>query len=413
MNRTMHRTARAIVSLTFGLIAAASLAQSPTGRWTGNATVKSQQVPVHLILKTSPDGQISGTFVNGTETSTSTGGELRGAHIILRFDYFARQLEGDLTADTFTGAFSGARIDPEPVQLHRDTAAPTAHGPTITGNWEIAVNSSKGESAWAMKVAPIAPTGHIKAVILRIDGDTGGLYGSYDPARAAYVISRFGDSGAALYTLKPQPDGTLSILDLLHETQPWIAHRPAVARALHLPPPTRSTEQTTLLNPAHPLTFAGTDLDGNKVASTDPRFKDKVVLVAIGGSWCPNCHDEAPFLVELYKRFHARGLEVVDLSFEEAAQLQNPVRLRAFRAKYAIPYPILLEGTPDDLAARLPGAKNLNCWPTTFFIGRDGLVKQIHAGFSGPQTGNAYLDLKAETEAEIDRLLNTRRIAQK
>jgi len=62
-------------------------------------------------------------------------------------------------------------------------------------------------------------------------------------------------------------------------------------------------------------------------------------------------------------------------------------------------------GTPDDLNDRLPQGKNLNSWPTSFFIGRDGLVKQIHAGFSGPATGQAYVDLRKETFALVEKLL--------
>ncbi|MEZ5286715.1 MAG: TlpA disulfide reductase family protein [Vicinamibacterales bacterium] len=46
------------------------------------------------------------------------------------------------------------------------------------------------------------------------------------------------------------------------------------------------------------------------------RFRGKVVLVNISGSWCPNCHDEAPFLAALHRRFKDRGFEIVTLSFE-------------------------------------------------------------------------------------------------
>ena len=70
--------------------------------------------------------------------------------------------------------------------------------------------------------------------------------------------------------------------------------------------------------------------NGRVVSNTDARFQGKVVLVAIGGSWCPNCHDEAPYLEELYRKYHAAGLEVVGLSFEEGDQLKDPARLRAF-----------------------------------------------------------------------------------
>jgi thiol-disulfide isomerase/thioredoxin len=45
------------------------------------------------------------------------------------------------------------------------------------------------------------------------------------------------------------------------------------------------------------------------------------VLVTLMGSWCPDCHDEAPFLESLYRKYRSRGLEIVALSFEEGDQL--------------------------------------------------------------------------------------------
>jgi thiol-disulfide isomerase/thioredoxin len=89
------------------------------------------------------------------------------------------------------------------------------------------------------------------------------------------------------------------------------------------------------------------------VSNTDPRFQGKVLLVEVTGSWCPNCHDEAPFLAELYRKYKGRGLEIVSLSFEEADQLKDPTRLRAFVKKYGLEFPVLLGGDPDEAAAKL------------------------------------------------------------
>jgi thiol-disulfide isomerase/thioredoxin len=77
-------------------------------------------------------------------------------------------------------------------------------------------------------------------------------------------------------------------------------------------------------NPAEPFRFSFPDLNGRMVSNTDARFEGKVVLVNISGSWCPNCHDEAPFLAGLYEKYRSRGLEIVTLSFEEPEQLAKP-----------------------------------------------------------------------------------------
>jgi thiol-disulfide isomerase/thioredoxin len=91
-----------------------------------------------------------------------------------------------------------------------------------------------------------------------------------------------------------------------------------------------------------------------------------VVLINITGSWCPNCHDEAPFLAELDRKYRAQGLEIVALSFEEAEQLPNPRRLRAFIKKYGLDYTVLLAGETGEAKDKLTQAVNWNAWPTTF-----------------------------------------------
>ena len=79
-----------------------------------------------------------------------------------------------------------------------------------------------------------------------------------------------------------------------------------------------------------------------------------MVVLAISGSWCPNCHDEAPFLEELYRQYRDQGLEVVALSFEEAEQLKSLERLRAFVKEYGIDYTVLAPGEPGELAEKFP-----------------------------------------------------------
>ena len=415
------------VALSAALLPGApALAQKVARHWIGTALVTNNgdditaTVPVELDL-TAPakNGSVIGTLRNGDQRSPSSNGTLKGGHLVLRFNSFARTLEGDIKGTAFTGTFGGARIKKSyALSLHADRdgkprstfvsakAVGTDGSGTINGEWEIAVTSDKaGEKAWGLHVAPFGGNGEIRAVIQRIDGDSGNLYGRFDSASGKYTVSRFGDFGATAYTLEPKADGTLRVTNLRDPKESNTARRPEIARKEKLAPPTPPTAQTTMENPNEPLRFSGPNLAGTTISSTDDQFRGKVVIVAIGGSWCPNCHDEAPVLVDLYNKYHAKGLEVVDLSFEEGDQLKNPERLRAFITKYQIPYTVLLMGTPDDLNARLPQGKNLDSWPTSFFIGRDGLVKEIHAGFSGPATGEAFTKLKAETTELVERLL--------
>ena len=117
------------------------------------------------------------------------------------------------------------------------------------------------------------------------------------------------------------------------------------------------------------------------MTNRDPRFRGKVVLVNITGSWCPNCHDEAPFFAELYARYHAQGLEIVALDFEEPEQITNLTRLHAFIQRYKLEYTYLIAGVPAELNQKLPRVENLNAWPTTFFLNRQGVVRRVETGF--------------------------------
>lgn len=378
------------------------LAQSPAaalnGTWIGVAQTRGQAVPFRLELRVRGDAVV-GAFVNAGVRSPATRGTFTDGRLRLDFDDYLNHIDATLDGDVLTGTFGG----------HARTVALTAHrvnrippapialpGPDIAGNWEIAVPSRpKGEPAWQLQVSQDKAS--VSAVILRIDGDTGRLYGAWNGA--AFQLSKFNSDGPATLELTPQPDGTLQVRQRA-SGPPLIARRPSQARAAGLAGPDDPLQHTRMLDPAQPLAFRFPDLDGHVVANTDAAFRGHVLIVSIGGSWCPNCHDEAPFLESLYRKYHSRGLDVVELSFEEPTQLSDPTQLRAFIREYGITYPVLLAGSVDDLNKKLPGVADLNCWPTTFFVGRDGLVKSIHAGYAGPATAE-----NASLRREVNQLL--------
>jgi peroxiredoxin len=396
------------------LLATSAVAQSPiAGKWGGSASVHGQQVPV-LLQITGGGSDLHAALLNGPESSPASSAVFTGNHLLLTFNYYARTLDATLADGHLTGTFGTAAVR-YPISLNSHGADANISEPpaqNINGDWEIAVKSAKGESAWLLRMEPAhaaggVKAGEVKAVIQRIDGDTGSLYGSW--VGNAYQISHFTAAGPALYNLAPQADGTLLVSNLLradvNDQQNLVARRPAQARAAKLVGPTDPTEQTTVKDPSARFKFSFPDLSGKVVSNTDPQFDGKVVIVAIGGSWCPNCHDEAPFLESLYKQFHSRGLEIVNLSFEEGDQLKDPARLRAFIARYGLTYTVLVAGDTEQLNEKIPQAVNLNCWPTSFFLGRDGRVREVHAGFAGPANPPAHEALMHQVTELVEQLL--------
>jgi peroxiredoxin len=378
-----------------------------SGTWEGTATVHGQQVPVRLQL-TGTGSNLKAALVNGPETSAASSATVTGNHLLVTFNYYAKTLDATLADGQLTGSFGTVKTR-YPVTLHPAIVASEAGpgAPDIGGDWEIAVKSAKDESAWQLRVQPQPQAGEVKAVIQRIDGDTGSLYGPW--VDHAYRVSHFTAAGPALYTLAPQADGTLLVSNLLradvNDQQNLVARRPDAARAAKLAGPTDPTQQTSVKNPNERFAFSFPDLHGKVVSNTDPQFDGKVVIVAIGGSWCPNCHDEAPFLESLFKQFHGRGLEIVDLSFEEGDQLKDPTRLHAFIDRYGITYTVLVAGDPEQLNEKIPQAVHLNSWPTSFILGRDGRVREVHAGFAGPANPQGHEELVKEMTALVEQLL--------
>jgi thiol-disulfide isomerase/thioredoxin len=410
MNLTMMSSLRFffranLVAVIFGAAGLAAAAQSsPDGLWTGSAQVNGQAVPFALQISGSSDA-VEGALVNGSHRSRSSSGSFSDGHLVLQFDEFANTIDATLSDATLSGTFGRAgHTVPFTAQRNVAPAAASANPPHIAGDWQISVEGPKGEHTWTLRVRQSGA--NVDAVIQRIDGDTGDLYGTWRDGQ--FVVSHFTAAGPSFAVLKPQPDGSLQVFTFTHSNglQPLPAHRLTAKREAGVDTVADPLRHTTLANPAQPLAFRFPDLTGKIVASTDPEFRHNVVIVSTGGSWCPNCQDEAPFLESLYQRYHDRGLEIVEVSFEESAQLANPARLRAVIRKFGITYPVLVAGTPDQLDEKFPGVEGLNCWPTTFFVGRDGLVKAIHTGYSGPATGKENATLERETTALVQRLMN-------
>jgi len=136
------------------------------------------------------------------------------------------------------------------------------------------------------------------------------------------------------------------------------------------------------------------------------------VIVTIGGTWCPNCHEEAAVLNDLYSRYHERGLEIVGLMFEYTGDAtRDRAQMKIFARRHDTRYPLLLAGTTDEgeIERKLPQLDKLGLYPTTIFIGRDGRVKRIHAGFEGPAAGVRHTQLKAELDELVQELLESDR----
>jgi len=413
------------VLLGIGVVALPARAESPAeklaGRWT--ATIRQGGIVIPFRLEISTDGnQIVGKLFNGDEDSeTTTSAHLEGGAIQLNFEHYLTSISATLKDNELDGQLTVTRrsaINITPGAEERKTrdsssafharryaaptAAETANAPSIDGVWEIPHESPKGEKAWRLIVKQKGS--EISATILRVDGDTGALTGGWRNGK--FVASHFDGARPGLLEITPQQDGSLQV-DLKAEPRNAVltAYRPEVARAKGLPEPANYLTHTTVRDPKEVFTYSFPDVHGKLVSNEDPKFKGKVVLAIVTGTWCPNCHDEAKYLVQLYEKYHSQGLEIVALDFEEADQLSSLTRVNAFIKQYKVPYTYLIAGTPDEMWDKVPQAVNLNTWPATLFIGRDGRVKGTYSGFAASPSGVYNSELKSEFTSKIEQLL--------
>lgn len=158
------------------------------------------------------------------------------------------------------------------------------------------------------------------------------------------------------------------------------------------------------------LDFIFPDINGKKIGIRDKQFENKVVVISIMGSWCPNCMDETAFLSAWYKENKDRGVEVIGLAYEYTTDFAKSQKsLQSFVKRFDVDYPVLITGVttsdPERTEKTIPQITAIKGFPTTIFVDKTGKVREVHTGFSGPGTGEHYETFKKEFNALIDDLL--------
>ncbi len=135
---------------------------------------------------------------------------------------------------------------------------------------------------------------------------------------------------------------------------------------------TSSAEETTAARSSSASTapaFSLTDVDGNVVHSSS--LRGKPLVINFFATWCPPCREEIPGFVEVYNKYKDRGFELVGISLDD----DTGEHLAAFVARHQIDYRIL---RGDSATARAYGG--VTALPTTFFIARNGTIREVHIG---------------------------------
>lgn len=157
-----------------------------------------------------------------------------------------------------------------------------------------------------------------------------------------------------------------------------------------------------------PVIFDLKDIYGKDYQYPNADTKDKVVIIQIMGTWCPNCLDETIFFKQLYDKYHKDGLEIISIGYETSKTLEGRIEaISKLKQRHKLDFTFLVGGYSDKLIAqeKFNMLNEIVSFPTTLFIDRTGKVVLIHTGFSGPGTGEYYTKYTEKTEKLIKELL--------
>ena len=137
------------------------------------------------------------------------------------------------------------------------------------------------------------------------------------------------------------------------------------------------------------FTFDG--LDGSKVSLSDEKFKDKIKLVKISGTWCPNCKDESMYLKDYLKNNPSDDIEVIEVAFERYKNEDKAKEiLKRYASKLDLPFTMLYGGYADKAitSEKFPQISRVLSYPTLIFVDKSNKIKHVHTGFAGPATSD-------------------------
>jgi cytochrome c biogenesis protein CcmG, thiol:disulfide interchange protein DsbE len=120
--------------------------------------------------------------------------------------------------------------------------------------------------------------------------------------------------------------------------------------------------------------FRAVTLDAHPVARTIADYKGQVVLLNLWATWCGPCEWEMPGIEALHREFAPSGLKVVAVAVDDPGFEQ---RVRDYVARKGLTFEILSEGS-----GKIESDYEARGIPSTYLIGRDGLIRKRVAGAS-------------------------------
>ena len=377
------------------------------GRWRATLDAQGHTLPFEMEL-TQVDGKWQGALINATERLALDEIIVKEDSVWIPMHIFDATLKGRLTEKgTLEGVWTknyyddySLALSATPSEEPRFAVTSSTEPSQIDGRWEVYFSEADGQAA----VGEFMQNGsHVTGTFLTTVGDYRFLDGVMDGHRLK--LSTFDGEHAFLFEAEVQADGSLKgdFWSGSHWHETFTATR---NDTLTLPDP---ASLTYLKEGYDGIEFSFPGLDGEPVSLSDPKYEDKIVLLQIFGTWCPNCMDETQFLTDWYPQHAEEGVEIIGLSYERKDDFDYAVdRINRIREKLNVPYDFVVAGTSDkeEASKTLPMLNQILSFPTLIILDREHHIRRIHTGFSGPGTGKYYQEFVEEFNLFMEKLIN-------
>ena len=377
--------------------------------WRATLSIQKQELPFHFkITKTENTNYVE--FINDSEILRVDNVNITNDSIIIPGYIFESEIRAKIMdSNHIKGVYK--RLDTkdiyeipfeafanQPYRFKKEVLPQTFN---YTGKWEVTFVHNNEDTTKAIGIFN-QEENKISGTFITSTGDYRYLEGQIDDDKL--MLSCF--DGTHLFLFNAAPINNQKIQGKFYSGKTWEESWVAIRNNdFELPDP---TTLTFLKEGYEELAFSFPDIESKKIISlSDNRFKNKVTIVQIMGSWCPNCMDETIFLTQLKAQFPE--VEIVALAFEKDTNFEiSAKRVRKVKNKLKANYTFLLAGShhKESAAKALPMLNDIISFPTTILINKNGEIEQIHTGFSGPGTGEEYYKFSEKYILSIKKLLN-------
>ena len=376
------------------------------GHWRGIINVQGNEMPFNFRITRQNDTLLA-YLKNGNEEILLDEVSVQGDSLIMDMHIFDSDIRAYLYGDSLSGIWQKKYIDGYQLEF-KAYAGDSTRFPMIKptfnfdGKWKVKFSDEKIDSIYSVGIFNQSSSGALSGTFLNSTGDYRTLEGSVQ--RDTLLLSTFDGGHAFLFKAYPINDSSLvgEFWSGKSSYESWTATRDENAKL-------QDENRLTFLKDGYDsIFFTFPDLNGNLVSLSNERFRNKVVILQIFGSWCPNCMDETLFLSKWYTAEKQENVEILGLSYEVKDDFNYASgRVRKMKKKLNIPYEFVIAGTNDKKKAEstLPMLNQILAFPTMIFIDRKGEVRRIHTGFNGPGTGIYHEQFVLDFTEFMDQLI--------